>query len=303
MINRINFSQMPDFNELVSKTIGLIDESKNKMSGDIPNPTYFPELDSRIRGFESGKITAIVGRPSMGKTLFALNVVRRMVSKGTPVLVFSLSLCKEDWTRCFLCSYSGLDLHKARTGFLKDEETTRLHQTGELASSLPLYVKDEQRNLEEIIEKISKVIKEEKIKTVLIDGMSNIYGNTLQTMKSRGQRYDKQLKILKEKAEEWGIPLLITQSLSRRTERDPYLLIPKHEYGLKEGNLSRYADRILQLYREEYYNPTKKNRGMMNIRIPAMKFGECDTSICVHFDRSTGLVKEYDSKPFDPDRE
>jgi len=296
MINKIEGNKLMNFKELINKTMGLIDQAKNKTTKDLYRPTYFEDLDLKIKGLESGKITAIVGRPSMGKTLFALNLVRNIVSKGTPVLVFSLSLCKEEWTKCLLCSSANLDLHKTRIGKLNEEETARLNEAAGKLSSLPLLVLDGQHRLEDIIKTISESIKEHKSEMVLIDGMSDIYGNTLQTSKSRGKRYDKQLRILKEQAEEWNIPVLITQGLSRRTERDPYLAIPKHEFSIKEGNLSEHAGRILHLYREEYYNPKKNNRGQMNIRIPAMKYGEVSCTVNVNFERSTGLVAGYGSK-------
>ncbi|MDE2223496.1 MAG: AAA family ATPase [Candidatus Omnitrophica bacterium] len=304
MTNRIVFNEMSNFNELVKNTMGLIDQTKLNKDKDNFLPTYFAELDQKIGGLERGKITAIVGRPSMWKTLFAMNIVRNIVNTGKPVFVISLSLCKEDWTRCFISSSANIDdLHKTRVGFLNEEEIKRLHETAQKVSSLPIYVKDENRRLEDIFKTLSDSIKELKIELVLIDGISNIYGNTIQNAKGRGQRYDKQLRLLKEMATQWNIPVLITQGLSRRIERNPYLLIPKHEYGLKEGYLSVHASRILQLYREEYYNPKKRNRGVMDIRIPAMGYGECDSSIKVHFDRSSGVVKEYPSMPFNPKME
>ena len=303
MINRIASHQSKNFGDLVKNTMQCIDQFSSKTVLGEFIPTYFEELDLKIYGLEFGKITAIVGRPSMGKTLFAMNIVRRVVSNGTGVLVFSLSLCKEEWTKCLLCSTANLDLHKTKIGDLSAEETVKLNEAALKASSLPLFVRDEDRRIEDIIKTISESIKEHKIELVLIDGMSDIYGNTLQSMKSRGERYDKQLKVLKEMAVQWHIPVLITQTLSRRAERNPYALIPRFEYGLREGNLSQHADRILQLYREEYYNPKKYNRGVMDIRIPAMRYGACHTNAKVRFDRSTGVVQEIESVPFDPDGE
>ena len=301
MVNKIEPSPLTNFGDLVKITLECMDQHSIKpVLGEVI-PTYFEELDLKIYGLEFGKITAIVGRPSMGKTLFAMNIVRRVVSNGKRVMVFSLSLCKQEWTKCFLCCSANLDLHKTRIGDLSAEETAKLNEAAQKSSSLLLFVRDEDRRMEGIIKTVSESIKDHKIELVLIDGMSDIYGNTLQSMKSRGQRYDKQLKMLKEMAVQWHIPILITQTLSRRAERNPYALIPKYEYGLREGNLSQHADRILQLYREEYYNPKKYNRGVMDIRIPAMKYGENHTNAKVRFDRSTGVVQEIESVPFDPD--
>ncbi len=295
MVNRIEFNQLKNISELVKNTMGLIEQSKNKTTGDYFKPTYFEELDRFTKGFEIGKLTAIVGRPSMGKTLFTLNIIRNVVSNGIPVLVFSLSQCKETWTMRLLCLSAKIDLHKIRTGFFNTEEAARLNEAAEKLSSLPLFVIDDAHRFEDIKKTINESIAEHKIELVLIDGMSDIYGNHLRSQKSRGQRHDKQLKDFKELAAQLNIPILITQTLSRRVERNPHICMPKHEYGIKEGNLSEHAGRILHIYREEYYRPKESNRGIMDIRIPPMKYGECIGNVRMHFDKSTGLVKEYES--------
>ncbi len=293
MINRIELNELESFGELVKNTMGLIDQAKDKTEVDTILPTYYPLLDTIIKGLEVGKLTAVVGRPSMGKTLFTMNIIRSIVSKEIPVLVFSLSLCKEEWTKCLLCSLANVDLCKTRTGEINEEETVRLNEVAQKVSSLPLIVRDNERRLAEIINIIKESVKEHYVELVVIDGMSNIYGNTLQTTKSRGKRYDSQLKLLKELAEELNLPIVITQNLSRRAERDSYLLIPKHEFGITEGNLSEHASRIFHIYREEYYRPKKSNKGVMCVRIPAMKYGETNTSAMLDFDRSTGIIKEF----------
>lgn len=293
MVNRIEFNQLESFDELVRNTMGLIEQAKERIDEDTVLPTYYPLLDTIIKGFEVGKLTAIVGRPSMGKSLFTMNIVRSIVSKKVPVLVFSLSLCKEEWTKCLLCSLANVDLHKTRIGKVNADETVRLNEVAKEVSTFPLYLRDEERKLADIIKVINESSREKGIQLVVIDGMSDIYGNTLQTIKSRGRRYDNQLKLLKELAEKLNLPIVITQNLSRRVEREPHLLIPKHEFGITEGNLSSHASRILHIYREEYYRPKKSNKGVMCIRIPAMKYGECNTGAILDFDRETGIIKEF----------
>ena len=227
----------------------------------------------------------------MGKTLFAMNIVRHVVAKGTPVLVFSLSLSKEDWTQCFLCSSAKVDLHKTRTGYLNKEEWARLNKAVKKSSTLPLLVVDEARRLKDIKKTMEEAVKEHHIELVLIDGMSDLQGNALRSIKDRAKRYDQQLKAVQGLAAHWNIPIVVTQTLSRRMERNPHVFIPRHEFGKQEGHLSKNTDRILHLYREEFYRPTKNNRGRMQIRIPSMKFGECNRSVSVNFERDFGLVR------------
>lgn len=292
MINRIKCDHLGEFGQLVKETKGLIDQLKNKTTADMFKLTYFDELDRSIRGLELGKVTAVVGRPWMGKTIFTMNIVRNFVSEETPVLVISLSISKEEWTQLLLCSTARVDLHKTRSGFLNDEEIARLSEAAEKVSSLPLFVVDEARRLKDIKKIIDESIKAHHIELIVIDGMSDIYGSALQSQKGRGRRYEKQLKIIKEMAVQWKIPVLITQTLSRRIERNPHVFVPKYEYGLKEGNLFKNVDRILHIYREEYYRPKKSNKGQMEIRIPSMSFGESDRRITVHFDCNYGLIQD-----------
>ncbi len=301
MINRLACDRLMNFSELVEKTAGLIEQRKNNPPIDALKQTYFEELDRRIGGLEAGKVTAVVGRPSMGKTMLALNIVRNMVVTGTRVLVVSLSVSKEDWTQFFLCSSANIDLHKTRMGHLNAEELARLTQSVQKNSSLPLYVVDDVRHLEDVIKTITQLIQEHNIGLVLIDGLSDIYGITLRSIKERGIRYEKQLKTLKEKTAQWNVPVMVTQTLSRRFELNPYAFVSKYEYGPKEGNLYQNVHKILHIYREEYYCPKKHNKGQMDIRIPAMKFGDWNSSARLYFERSTGLIKEYTSTPFDPD--
>lgn len=292
MINRIKCDHLTEFGQLVKETKGLIDQLRNKTTADLFKPTYFVELDRSIHGLDLGKVTAVVGRPWMGKTIFTMNIVRNVVSEGTPVLVISLSISKEEWTQLLLCSTARVDLHKARSGFLDDKETAMLGEAVEKVSVLPLFVIDEVRRLKDILKVIDESIKTRHIELIVIDGMSDIYGSALHSQTGRGRRYEKQLKIIKEMAVQCNVPVLITQTLSRRIERNPHVFVPKYEYGLKEGNLFKNVDRILHIYREEYYRPKKRNKGRMEIRIPSMRFGERDRRVIVNFNCEYGLIQD-----------
>ena len=82
-------------------------------------PSGFPDLDALTAGFQRSDLVIIAGRPSMGKTSFALNVgMHAAIDKGIATGIFSLEMSKEQLALRMLCSRAGVDLKKLRTGYL-----------------------------------------------------------------------------------------------------------------------------------------------------------------------------------------
>lgn len=297
------FIKVIELKDLVQRSMGLIADSHFKSGKGDPKgiPSGYEDLDRITGGFKKGKVTAIVGRPAMGKTLLALNIARNIVFKGVPVLVFSLDWPKEDWMRIFLCSQAKADLHKVRIGFFNEEDNKKLVEAAKNLPSLPLFIVDHARKVEDIEKTIEEVVKEKRVDIVLIDGIRNIQDVPLLTDKKRAKKYSQYGRVFKELALKYNIPFIYTQTLSRRFESNPRAFVSKYEYGPKEGNLVENVDRILHIYREEYYDPDESNRGQMDIRIPKMDYGEVDYTVRVNFSMEFGLIKDYESMPFNPD--
>lgn len=86
-------------------------------------PTGFIDLDYKTSGFQPSDFILIAARPSMGKTAFVLNVVDHVtVRRGTPCMVFSLEMSKEQLVNRMLSMESNVDSQKLRTGTLTDSD-------------------------------------------------------------------------------------------------------------------------------------------------------------------------------------
>src|SRR5437763_11689332 len=102
-------------------------------------PTGFHDLDLKTAGLQPGDLIIIAGRPSMGKTAFALNIAEHVAlhpSVGVPVAIFSMDMSGSQLATRMLSSIGNVDAHKLRTGRLADEEWSqlteamgRLHET------------------------------------------------------------------------------------------------------------------------------------------------------------------------------
>ncbi len=90
-------------------------------------PTGFTQLDKLTSGFQNSDLVIIAGRPSMGKTAFALNIARNAaVDHEVPVVIFSLEMSRQQLAIRMLCSEAKVDSYKVRTGFIGEREWPKL---------------------------------------------------------------------------------------------------------------------------------------------------------------------------------
>ena len=73
-------------------------------------PTGFVDLDAHTAGFHPSDLVIIAGRPSMGKTSFALNIAQHVaLVEHRSVAIFSLEMSKEQLVQRLLCSEAQVD--------------------------------------------------------------------------------------------------------------------------------------------------------------------------------------------------
>ena len=90
-------------------------------------PTGFVDLDRMTAGLQPADLIIIAGRPSMGKTAFALNIAQyAALNTKTGVAVFSLEMSKEQLALRLLCAEARVDLSKVRSGFAHDRDFPKL---------------------------------------------------------------------------------------------------------------------------------------------------------------------------------
>ena len=94
-------------------------------------------------GFQPSDFIIIAGRPSMGKTAFALNIAKYAgVEDHKRVLVLSLEMSKEQLVQRLLCAEAKVDSHKVRTGYLDPRDWTRLTNAAGRLAEAPIFIDD-----------------------------------------------------------------------------------------------------------------------------------------------------------------
>ncbi len=214
--------------------------------------TGFDDLDRMTSGFQPSDFIIIAGRPSMGKTAFALNIAKYAgVEDHKRVLVMSLEMSKEQLVQRLLCAEAKVDSHKVRTGYLDPRDWTRLTNAAGRLAEAPIYIDDSPAlTVLEARAKARRMKAEHGLDLIVID--------YLQLMRGRHQQENRQQEIseisrsLKALAKELNVPVVALSQLSRAVEtrerKEPQLS------DLREsGALEQDADVILFLYRPERY--------------------------------------------------
>ena len=86
-------------------------------------PVSFHDLDAMTQGLQRGSLVVVAGRPSMGKTSFAMNLAKNVAKTNKlPVCYFSLEQSKEQLSYRFLSMELGIESGRLRTGRLQQDE-------------------------------------------------------------------------------------------------------------------------------------------------------------------------------------
>ncbi len=241
-------------------------------------PTGFEKIDDLTSGLQKSDLIIIAGRPSMGKTAFALNIAQFAALEGQiPVAVFSLEMSKEQLVFRLLASEAKVDSQRLRKGFLGETDWPKLTTAAGRLSDAPLFIDDTPAITVLEMKAKSRRLKADK-------GLGLIVVDYIQLMRAGGNRDNREQEIseisrsLKALAKELKVPVIALSQLNRkvedRTNRRPQMA------DLREsGAIEQDADVIAFIYRDEVYNKSDDNpeKGTAEIIIGKQRNGPTGT--------------------------
>ncbi|HEU5395000.1 MAG TPA: replicative DNA helicase, partial [Candidatus Methylomirabilis sp.] len=182
-------------------------------------PTGFSRLDELTSGLQPADLIIVAGRPSMGKTSFALNVAAN-AAKAEPsisVAVFSLEMAKEQLVQRMLCTEARVDSHRLRTGKLGPRDWPELTKAAGRLSEMPIYIDDTPAiTTLEIRAKARRLKAEGQLGLIIVDYLQLIRGRA--RIESRQQEISEISRSLKALAKEVNVPVMALSQLSRAVE-------------------------------------------------------------------------------------
>jgi len=268
------FQQLKDALPAVIDRIETIARERKGVTG---LSTGFADLDEKTSGLHPGQLVIVAGRPSMGKTSFAMNIAEHVACiEGKPVAVFSMEMPTEEIVLRALSSRGRVDQHRLRNGSLGNDDWPRIaHAIGELGNA-PLFADDSAALTPTDLRSRARRLKREH-------GLALIVVDYLQLMQVPGRGDNRVAEIseisrsLKALAKELSIPVIalsqLNRSLENRTEKRPQMS------DLREsGAIEQDADLILFLYRDEvYYKDKEEVKGIAEVIIGKQRNGPIGT--------------------------
>lgn len=214
----------------------------------------FEQLDRAIGGIDEGDVAIISARPSVGKSAFALQIIRKFGKDGYKVGYFNLEMSKKQVYERSIASASGIDMTRIRraTDFLNDEKERFEKGNKKLL---------EEKNVRIItgaqtIKSIREIQKKEKYNVIVIDYM--------QLISSTGNRNNRATEVgdisrgLKKIATDFQIPVIALSQLNRASEQNK-----DKEPSLSElresGDIEQDASIVIMLWNSNPDDDTEKS--------------------------------------------
>ncbi len=218
--------------------------------------THYSDLDRKLNGLAPGSLYVVAGRPSMGKTSFALNLLDHVcVRDGVPALLFTLEVTKEQVAESMLCGNARVDAHRLMRGELSVDEYAKVPEAAARMIQAPLYIDDTPGlTIGRLRAKARRMRADKHIGLIVVDYLQLL--NLGEGAESRQIEISRLSAALKHMARELEVPVITLSQLNRAVEQrqDKRPLMG----DLREsGSIEQDADAVLLLYREEYYNKEK----------------------------------------------
>lgn len=270
---------MTPISTVIDNAIAKVEEWRQN-DGTLTGVTSgFSELDRATRGWQPGDLIILGARPSVGKTAFALNLVRSAaMNQGnkTTVAVWSLEMKSVYLALRMLAAESEIYLHRLQTGRLNDEQMQQLILTGanKLRQAKIFFDDNSNVNLRTLRSKARKLKKKDKLGLIVIDYLQLMEGE--EGKNNREQEISKISRGLKKLAQELEVPIIALSQLTRDSDKAVGWGKSPAISSLREsGAIEQDADVVLLLWgpTEEEIKEDKSLDGKRKIKIAKQRNG------------------------------
>lgn len=275
--------------EIVPDVVNRLDELMQSEGGVTGLKTHYTDLDKMTSGLQPADLVIVAGRPSMGKTLIAMNIAENVAMDAKkPVLVFSMEMPKDALIMRSLSSLGRVDQSALRSGRLEDHDWSKIFSTMSLLTErMNLFIDDTPAlSPSELRSRARRLAREH-------GGLSMIVVDYLQLMQipggseSRTNEVSEISRNLKALAKELNVPVIAISQLSRKVE-DRTDKRPMNSDLRESGAIEQDADLIMFIYRDEVYHPDSEHKGSAELIIGKQRngpIGMCRLTFLGHFCR------------------
>jgi replicative DNA helicase len=268
-----------EISKLLSAVVEKIEDLYNR---DDPSDvtgvaTGYNDLDRQTAGLQPGDLVIVAGRPSMGKTSFALNIGEHVaLHLKLPVAVFSMEMGATQLAMRMIGSVGRLPAQHLRTGRLQPDDWEKLSAALGRLNEAPILI-DETPALTaiEVRSRARRMMKQYgKLGLVIVDYLQLMQASS--TGENRATEISEISRAMKALAKELRVPVMALSQLNRSLEQRPNKR-PVMSDLRESGAIEQDADVILFIYRDEVYNPDTQDKGVAEIIIGKQRNGPIGT--------------------------
>jgi replicative DNA helicase len=240
--------------------------------------TGFTDFDMMTSGLQPADLIIVAGRPSMGKTSFAMNMAEHVaIQSKRPVAVFSMEMPGDALAMRMMSSLGRIDQHRVRTGRLEDDEWPRLTSAVNILAGASMFIDDTPALSPTEVRARARRLKRDQ------DDLGLIVLDYIQLMQAPGVGENRATEIsaisrsLKALAKELNVPVIALSQLNRSLEQRPNKR-PVMSDLRESGAIEQDADLIVFIYRDEVYHEDTKDKGVAEIIIAKQRNGPIGTT-------------------------
>jgi replicative DNA helicase len=242
--------------EIADKTMDevLLIHEKAENKTLIAVPTGYNKLDELTGGFQKSELTIIAGRPSHGKTAFALSVAANAGINvyQLPIGIFSIEMSNRELAMRFIAQDADVDISKFKTGKLGKKEFEAIDEAMIKLKNSRIFIDDSSPlGLFEICAKSRQLKMEHDIAMVIVDYLQIMEVDNSKELLTT--KYGVITRGLKQLSKELDIPVVALSQLNRKVEERGGEKRPILSDLRDSGSIEQDADVVIFINRPEVY--------------------------------------------------
>ncbi len=266
--NKSGFQDMKGLLHQAIETMEEMSESDGSMTGI---PSGFTDFDEKTSGLQKSDLIIVAGRPAMGKTSFAMNLVEQAaIGHGSSVAIFSMEMSAVQLVMRMMSSLSRINSRKLKSGELHDQDWPRIMQQQQLMAGARIFIDDTPAlSPLEIRARCRRLKRQHGLDMIVIDYLQLMQVKGAENRVNEISEISRSLKAL---AKELDVPVIalsqLNRSLEQRSDKRPVMS------DLREsGAIEQDADMIIFIYRDEVYNEESMHKGKAEIILGKHRHG------------------------------
>ncbi|MCX6333852.1 MAG: replicative DNA helicase [Bacteroidia bacterium] len=295
--------EVAPINMVIKEAIREIEEAGKREDALVGIPSGFTRLDRLTSGWQKSELIIIAGRPSMGKTAFALSMARNMaIDHRKNVAIFSCEMSSIQLANRLIISETDIASDKIRNGRLSEEEWKQLDTRIKKLVQAPIFIDDTPAiSIFELRAKCRRLMAQNKLDIVIVDYLQLMSGP--ENAGSREQEVSNISRSLKSIAKELNVPILALSQLNRSVEMRGGTKRPLLSDLRESGAIEQDADMVVFIHRQEKFGimtfeDESSTKGIAEIIVAKNRNGPVD-DIKLKFREEKAQFVDIDEFDFD----